>query len=313
MLTPNDVHYLAALLTAASSPEAVQVEVGAMVYDAAAEKDRDVDVCVTFQNPNGITTRLIGIEVKAHTRPLDVTHVEQLCAKLTDMPSIGERTIVSASGFTQPARRKASKSNVSLLHLRTVSSLPGFAMGLAASAPQFTERTLGWATWPSVVPNASQPFEDGVLHDRIPVVGQDERPLEHFPDLLAIYRYAAEIALAHFYKIQEITVQPVRNSLPVQLRINISADNAALVVNGKTCPIHDLLVTGEIAWTERISRPTYRVLVRDNDEIMFVQCALGELTSGNLIGIAFTEGKARLINVAPFDRNKKKIIQHRIR
>ncbi len=56
--------------------------------------------------------------VKHHKRPLDVTHVEQLCAKLNDMPEITNRGIISGSSYTKPAVRKAKRENVELFELR---------------------------------------------------------------------------------------------------------------------------------------------------------------------------------------------------
>jgi hypothetical protein len=44
MLTPKDIHLLVGLLTLISRPNGVELELGSMVFDAAAEKERDVDV-----------------------------------------------------------------------------------------------------------------------------------------------------------------------------------------------------------------------------------------------------------------------------
>ena len=44
MLTPTDVHYLVGFLTLVSNPNDVAILLGDRVYDAAAEKERDVDV-----------------------------------------------------------------------------------------------------------------------------------------------------------------------------------------------------------------------------------------------------------------------------
>jgi hypothetical protein len=52
MLTYTDIHLLVGLLTVASSPEAVEVELGSMVYDKEAQEDRDVDVTVRYVRPS---------------------------------------------------------------------------------------------------------------------------------------------------------------------------------------------------------------------------------------------------------------------
>src|SRR5271168_5330987 len=102
MLTHTDIHYLVALLTRASDGDDVEIELGDTVFDDAAKKERDVDVTVTRKDKNGISEIYRGIEVKDHTKPLDVIHIEQLCVKMSDMPALTNKAIVSASGYTAP-------------------------------------------------------------------------------------------------------------------------------------------------------------------------------------------------------------------
>ncbi len=105
MLTPTDIHYLVGLLTVSSSPDDVEVELGSMVHDSTAEEERDIDVTVTKREQDKRISAYSGIEVKAHKRPLDSTHVEQLWAKMNDMPSLSNRAVVSSSGYSSPAIR----------------------------------------------------------------------------------------------------------------------------------------------------------------------------------------------------------------
>ena len=113
MFSDTDVHYIAAFLYAAGGKPA-SVTLGQKVRDAAAKEDRDVDIAMMSTGQIGI----VAAEVKNHRRPLDVTVVEQLCRKLSDMPSIRSRAIVSASGYTAPARRKAARHRVKCLTLK---------------------------------------------------------------------------------------------------------------------------------------------------------------------------------------------------
>jgi hypothetical protein len=122
MLTPTDIHILVGLLTLVTSPDDIEIMLGDLVYDVKAAKRRDVDVTITCKDTNGIVSAFKGIEVKKHKNPLDVTHVEQLCIKLNDMPTISHKAIVSASGYTEPARRKAEAHGVILYSLITWSN-----------------------------------------------------------------------------------------------------------------------------------------------------------------------------------------------
>src|SRR6185295_17033603 len=110
----TDVHYLVGFLTIMSNADDVEISLGDMVYDEAAEEVRDVDITVTYKDEQGLLSAFKGIEVKRIGRPLDVAQVEQLAAKFRDMPSINHKAIVSASGFSKPAVKKAGAHGVEL-------------------------------------------------------------------------------------------------------------------------------------------------------------------------------------------------------
>src|SRR6267142_2604419 len=150
MLTPTDVHYLVGIFSFISGPENVDVELGARVFDVAAEEDRDVDVTVTSKQEDLVIRAASGIEVKKHSRPLTVEHVEQLCLKLNHMPTLNERSIVSASGFTKGAVKKAAHENVELYEIKDWS--PQNAVGQMMFAPNFKmeEGTLHWLQGPTI-------------------------------------------------------------------------------------------------------------------------------------------------------------------
>jgi hypothetical protein len=118
VLTPMQVQYLVGLCCLRRDPAAVDIVVGDLVQDTAAEKERDVDLTVTMRAEDGSISAFKGYEAKREGPPLDVTSVEQLCLKLKDMPSLTHRSIVSASGYTSSAIRKAAAHQVSLYTLR---------------------------------------------------------------------------------------------------------------------------------------------------------------------------------------------------
>ena len=73
MLTPMMVQYLVGLCCLRHDPDAVEITLGDMVYDHVAEKDRDVDITITFKDGNEITA-FKAAEVKKESQPLDVNH-----------------------------------------------------------------------------------------------------------------------------------------------------------------------------------------------------------------------------------------------
>jgi hypothetical protein len=118
MLTPTDTHYLVGLLSQLTHPDNVEVELGSMVYDQTTKSLRDVDVTINMVGLNNERTVFKAVEVKALGRKVGSEIVEQLAQKLNDMPSVERKAIVSASGFTRPATRKAEAHNVELFELR---------------------------------------------------------------------------------------------------------------------------------------------------------------------------------------------------
>jgi hypothetical protein len=112
-LSPMLVQYLVGLCALNWHPNAVNVTIGNMVPDEASGTERDVDVTVTVDTPDGVYA-FKGYEVKNWATPLDVADVEALAVKLNDMPSVTHRAIVSPSGFYEPAVKKAEYHKVDL-------------------------------------------------------------------------------------------------------------------------------------------------------------------------------------------------------
>jgi hypothetical protein len=121
-----------------------------MVFDAIAEKERDVDVTVTYRAADGAVSAFVGREVKAHTRPLTVEDVEQLCAKYADMPSVTHGGIVSASGYTDGGKKKARGHGVELFHIEPwIDNANMLECVRSTSDIQFETRNLEWVSVPA--------------------------------------------------------------------------------------------------------------------------------------------------------------------
>lgn len=112
------IQYLVGLCCLKQNPDAVDITIGDLVMDHSAEKKRDVDITVTLDEGGGKKIAFKAYEVKKESKPLDVIAVEQLCIKLNDMIDITYKAIVSASGFTESAIKKADSHNVNLYELK---------------------------------------------------------------------------------------------------------------------------------------------------------------------------------------------------
>lgn len=96
----------------------IDVMIGDMVLDESTGRRRDVDVTVTVDTKGGEKYAFKGYEVKHESGPLDVSDVEGLATKLNDMPSVTHRAIVSTSGYTAPALKKASYHGIDLFTIQ---------------------------------------------------------------------------------------------------------------------------------------------------------------------------------------------------
>jgi hypothetical protein len=149
-VTPMHFQYLVGLCCLQRHPDAVEMTIGDRVRDSASESDRDVDVTIVVAEPSGERTGFMGYDAKMEKDPLCVDTVEQLCAKLNDMPGLTMRAIVSAKGFSKTAIRKAKKHGVKLFEFRewkesVKAGFPHTSMeGSAAECMLFGQREFRW-------------------------------------------------------------------------------------------------------------------------------------------------------------------------
>jgi hypothetical protein len=315
MLTPTDIHFLVGLLTLISRPEGVELELGSMVFDEAADEHRDVDVTVRAVADDGGVSVFEGLEVKDHTRPLDVTHVEQLCAKLRDMPGITDRGIISASGYTEGAVNKARHSGVTLYSLKewtapveiaTVTLLPNF---------MFVESGYRWVEGPHIHFSPNLELPDSLIQQlglETPVFDKTGSPLaapstcKGLADMLA----ARTVSVA---KTQGQALEmAVGKRRPVVYEIRLPDEPFALI-GGARISLNEARLTGVIEYVEQPSRPLFKILVRLDDHQPIVACTVFEMSGGNLGGLAFDGNRQfRLLNIPVADRLLRKIYRRKL-
>jgi len=316
MLTPTDVHFLVGLLTLISRPDGIELELGSMVFDAVAEKDRDVDVTVRAVGGDGAVSVFEGLEVKDHARPLDVTHVEQLCAKLGDMPTIRDRGIVSASGYTEGAVKKARHYGVTLYSLvewtapvevATVTLIPNF---------EYVESEYRWVEGPHVHFNPNREMPESLVHQftpETPVFDKTGTPLAVAPTYKGVADWLASGAVNAAKAQGHPLEMAVGEKKPVTFDIRLEDEPFALV-GDERFPLTEARVSGVIEYSERAGQPLCKVLVRLDDQRPIVACAVFEMSGGNLGGIAFDGNRQfRFLNIPVADRLIRKIYRRRLK
>ncbi len=312
MLTEIDVHYLVGLLIFSSGPNDVEVEFGNLVLDTAAEELRDVDVTVTRKNADGTLSVFKGFEVKDHSRRLDSSHVEQLCLKLNDMPDIKERAIVSASGYTKPAIKKAKRHNVSLLHLLPWNVPRGFDLAKFHEHFGFKERRFLWNGALDIQLNPDNPLPLDLLaqNPRICDSKGNDLPVK---DLDTWVKKQAQSAVGKFGFQSESDSFHHKETKNVKFDFTVVGE-VCVNLPGSLIPVQRVIINGPVQCVEEPMKTDFRMLLKEGDTDPYVGCAITELPNGNLFGFALSSGKhdLHLINIPINDRLRKKIYRQKL-
>jgi hypothetical protein len=316
MLTPTDVHFLVGLLTRISRPDGVEIELGSTVFDAAADEVRDVDVTVTSTDASGNVSAYEGIEVKHHKRPLDVAHVEQLCVKLVDMPSITSRSIVSASGFTSPSAKKAGHYGVALYELRKLvppMELNGVIIQAKSMIMQESERE--WVGSPNVSfstsPSIPASLEALVGSDSkvankegLPIAGVDT--LQQLSDRIvrkALNEAGNQLPDGQFSKDED-------NKVRLHLTLT---DEPQIMVGDDRFTIANATVDAVVRCRVHSNEAEFMVLTEYGSDIPIIGYAIAKLRTGNLFGVTIDNlRRVSSIAIPIADRLLKKIYRRRV-
>jgi hypothetical protein len=313
MLTPTDIHYLVGLLSMSAEPDGVEIELGSMVPDVASKEDRDVDITVTARNLDHTLAGVAGLEVKAHGRPLDSTHVEQLACKLNDMPSLTRRAIVSASGYSNPAVRKAQKHGIDLLELKNWDQRnQGFDHFKSEFVPSVI-RGVEWVGKVNVHVNPSHriPEEDRASVLANPVVWQTEDiRLPDTPDFMTFVRTMQQKAAGEIMKKWAPAVINASEVKPAKVVLQIT-DAPFIKVGDHRVILQELVFEGAVRWREESRETTYKVLHRYGETRPVAGCCVFEVPSWGLCGlmVSNTDRAIRFVHVPVAERNRKKIFR----
>ena len=267
------VQYLVGLCCMRANPEAVQVELGDLILDDVLGKKRDVDITVTIRNGDGEDWAFKAFEVKDEKSPLDVTVIEQLCGKLADMSSVTNRAIVSSSGFTDSAKRKAEHRGVDLYTLEKWATpidldFPRFGLkGLPEHAMPFSQRLLCWygAKLNLVAPAARRSFSiagtdplldsTGAVHPRYKTLDQyREEILLRSTGIL----FALEPATTMLNTLPEFhsPTLAVTAEWPHAHTLEVSSDEVHFIVDDLV-KLERLTISGSLRWERKKSNPTF--------------------------------------------------------
>jgi hypothetical protein len=309
MLTPTEVHYVAGLLALTSSDAGVEVELGAMVYDEASKTVRDVDVVLRSHKADGTVAAVLGREVKAHGRPLGSDDVEQLVIKQKDMPDITNRSIVSASGYTQPAIDKAAFHGVELYELV---ELPASGNSFEHfRAENVTSRKEGpeWVGAPTTHLNPTRTNQpgDSELFAGNPAVHGHEDPACR--DLKSYLERGRLNVLGQLIDAWPEADRRAGVSKRARLTLRFDAPRAYVKAPYGDVPIDEIVYTGEVRWRIDESKAPFYVLRKVGAEKPDAGCAVFEGPANSLCGVMVSNSNRdiRFAHIPVVDRERKKI------
>jgi hypothetical protein len=319
------VQYLVGLCCLRTNPDAVQVELGDLVLDDASGKKRDVDVTVTVRDEIGGWV-FKAFEVKDEKSPLDVTVVEQLCLKLNDMSSIAHRAIVSSSGFSDSAKRKAEHHGIDLYTLEEWTNpieldFPRFGLkGLPEDAMPIRLSLLVWlnARVRIVVSSAQgdSTIQDtdpilnstGAAHIRYKTFGQYKDEILHRSTEVL---YLLEPAQTMYRTLPEIHVSGLSFTAewPYTHTLDVSADDVHIRV-GDLVKIESLTISGFMRWQRAREQPKFKVMrrIRDGEPFAGALIALGD-REGHMFAFVISDSRTMGVHIVQLEERHLNMIR----
>jgi len=316
MLSETDIHYLVGLLSLISNPDDVEVELGSRIVDATTNRKRDVDI--TFKIKDAATGARIfkGIEVKDHGRKLDITHVEQLAQKLNDMPTLAIKCIVSATGYTSPAIKKAAHHGIELFELIDWDFSEKQFEHFDSQFVPFVRTGFAWASKPSVQINPEEKIPEDIasILKTNPLVSFEEFGTLHEVRLNVKLNDFCKFAIQRTFEQHKDKEMQVGQTVDVNLVLNITND-CFVDCGASKFKLKSLRYSGRLVWA-KCPKPTYyKVLKRLNEEKPYAGCMVAELDEWGLMGISVSQHDRtlRFIRVSLSDRNRNIISKQKLR
>jgi hypothetical protein len=297
MLTAADVHSLVGLLSVPSGPENVEVVLG-----------NDVDVTITARDKDGKVTAFHGIEVKDHGRPLDVADVDHLCAKFKQMPGLTSHAIVSASGYTKPAIRKARRHAV----------VPWSIEPLEDPSKGIDQvRWFESVGQPEVTFRRVDRRESRFLDENLPVRlhdGSESASLRTVGDWAAHVVASAINRVIDGEEFQPRLSQLTDGHVDVFGSVAVTFDQPLLFgPPDNSFAVDGAFVTGAIACRTSTTKLDFRILVEqgtdEGEDVPFAGCGVAVLPKGDLVALSTsnTAKTVNVLNVPLSDRLKEQI------
>jgi hypothetical protein len=228
------------------------------------------------------------------------------------MPDLSHRSVVSASGYTESARKKAKAHGVDLFKLIPWNNtMEGFEHIRFSQDFSIKEKALTWTGRPLITYNPSENVPDKIRNQvaKNPNVGgltggEDNRckTLQQLSDKLNLR------ALSVLKDREDIKSLAPRAEKQVKCLLK-GLDGLYLDLKDSKIYLKQALLQGKVKWNECSISPEFKILIKEGELKPYVGCAIAELSQGNLVGftVSQVDRSLKLINIPLSDRNQEKI------
>lgn len=306
MLTHEDIHYITGFLELIARGSDYEATLGSMIFDVEGETNRDVDIVIKgAKKASGEEVIFAGIEVKDHSRPLDISHIEQLIAKLESMPVLTEKCIISSSGYSDSAIKKASKHSITLLEIMDKDETTHFPIEVGPQNIFATDHKYELIrAAPQYIYNNSQP------HSPL----QDELPLYIDPNTLHPLENLRGLALACFnlFKAEALARPEMSEEQEIKVIIPLldKSDGPFLIKLGmQLVPITKMGLEIKINKENYKATPSLKIIKKVGSTEPYVGAIIFENPNKDLMAIALSthDRIPKFFVIGNIQRQKKKI------
>jgi hypothetical protein len=317
MLTPIDVHLLVGLLSKLTTPDNVDIVLGQMVYDEAAQKKRDIDITIRYKDDAGQEVSFVGLQVKDHHRKLGSPDVEQLCMHFKDTPSLKRGGIVSSSGYTKPAIRKAAFHKIDLYELQDWERGQNLRHIQFDPTFKFHEVTNIFTEKPNVKYILTQMLsseEVAAFDHNAKVLNKDGTDIPDTPTLGNLNNNLINKTLQYEPVLRTLESAEIDGLTPIN--VDLTIENPVMVQLGnKWVELNRAQITGTMKKVQSVRQTQFKVLVKLDDPEYQSGCAITETSSGVLMGLSTTQQDRalKLVWIPVADRLKQKIYELKIK
>lgn len=324
MASPMMIQYLVGLCCLQHNPDAVEITVGDMVYDPAAEKERDVDITIILKGQDGTISAFKAAEVKKESKPLDVVTIEQLCMKFEDIPQITHKAIFSTSGYSEAAKKKAIHHGVDLYILEPWQQpikdvFPDLkSTGTPEKTLQAKSQYLRWNEWSIYIeaPNAPGAFR---WFPNTPILSECNKShskyktMEQYTNDILDRSAKKLFMLDPILAIADSAFQNIRNRQETATctfshshTIDVSSDNIHLLIADRLCQITSITISGIMQWSLRTIIPEFYVFKNAVTNEVFSGTAIADSGEGDghMFALIFPP-KGQQVNVHQFYLTEK--------